>query len=138
MDFYRPALHIMRKMNNEGKLNDVQRLFFAPTKPVEELYDYTLDPFCLTNIAEREDMQALKAELRAKMDEWQKANIDHGVLDRYTRVLPEDRKEENRQRYYVKRYKPEEWKKITEGAICDKYDIWKTEMVEFKRLNSAK
>lgn len=138
MDFYRPALHIMRKMNSEGTLNDAQRLYFAPTKPAEELYDYTLDPFCLTNIAEREDMQAVKAELSAKMDQWQSANTDHGVLDRYTRVLADDRKEENRQRYYLMHHKPEEWKKITEGAICDKYDIWKTELLELKNRNRAK
>ncbi|MDE6871332.1 MAG: hypothetical protein K2J62_04310 [Bacteroidales bacterium] len=50
-EFYRPALHVMRKLRDEGKLDEAQMLFFAKSKPVEELYDYLVDPFCLHNLA---------------------------------------------------------------------------------------
>ena len=51
LEFYRPAVHIMRKLNEEGKLNEAQKQFFAPTKPVEELYDLQKDPEELHNLA---------------------------------------------------------------------------------------
>lgn len=43
----------VRKLRDEGKLDEAQMLFFAESKPVEELYDYLADPFCLHNLAER-------------------------------------------------------------------------------------
>ena len=50
LEFYRPALHIMRKLNKEGKLTDIQKLFFSPHKPFEELYNLKEDPFELKNL----------------------------------------------------------------------------------------
>ena len=51
LEFYRPAVHIMRKLNEEGKLTADQKFFFAPTKPVEELYDLQNDPEEVHNLA---------------------------------------------------------------------------------------
>jgi hypothetical protein len=39
-----PTMRVWRKWNAEGKLNAAQRLFFAPAKPREELYDCSADP----------------------------------------------------------------------------------------------
>ncbi len=36
LEFYRPAVHIMRALNKEGKLNENQKPFFEPTKPIYE------------------------------------------------------------------------------------------------------
>lgn len=137
-DFYRPALHVMRTLRDEGKLNDVQLLFFAETKPYEELYDYVSDPYCIHNIVDDPAMKDVLEDLRARMDAWQAQYPDKGVADRYERVLPENRREENRQRYYVKKYHPEEWKKLQDGEICDKYDLWKVEMKALKAKNGGK
>ncbi|RKR12158.1 arylsulfatase A-like enzyme [Maribacter vaceletii] len=51
LEFYRPAVHVMRKLNKEGKLNEKQKFFFNPEKPAEELYHLSKDPMELTNLA---------------------------------------------------------------------------------------
>lgn len=50
-EFYRPALHIMRKLKAEDKLTANEKLFFAPTKPREELYNLQTDPEEFHNLA---------------------------------------------------------------------------------------
>lgn len=133
-EFYRPALHVMRKLRDEGKLDEAQMLFFAESKPVEELYDYLADPFCLHNLAGEPEMLGVLNEMRGLMDSWQAVYPDRGIEDRLTRKLAEDRLDENRPRPYVQKYYPEEWKKIEEGEIVDKYDIWK---IEQKKMREA-
>ncbi|MCG9793711.1 sulfatase family protein [Flavobacterium algicola] len=66
LEFYRPAVHIMRKLNEEGKLNEAQKPFFAKTKPVEELYDLEKDPEELHNLAFDKKYSKTLAELRKK------------------------------------------------------------------------
>ena len=73
-------------------------------------------------------------EMRGLMDSWQAVYPDRGIEDRLTRKLAEDRLDENRPRPYVQKYYPEEWKKIEEGEIVDKYDIWK---IEQKKMREA-
>lgn len=67
IDFYRPALHVMRKLNLAGKLSDPQKLFFMRIKPREELYDLQRDPEELHNLAEdprhAEVLHRLRADL---------------------------------------------------------------------------
>lgn len=66
LEFYRPAVHIMRKLNAEGKLNEAQKPFFAKAKPVEELYDLQKDPEELHNLATDKKYSKTLVELRAK------------------------------------------------------------------------
>lgn len=51
LEFYRPAVHVMRTLYKEGKLNENQKPFFEATKPKEELYDMKNDPHQLNNLA---------------------------------------------------------------------------------------
>lgn len=51
LEFYRPAVHVMRTLYKEGKLNKDQKPFFEPQKPAEELYNLKADPFQLNNLA---------------------------------------------------------------------------------------
>lgn len=51
LEFYRPAVHIMRELNAGGKLLPLQALFFSATKPAEELYNLIEDPYELNNLA---------------------------------------------------------------------------------------
>jgi len=55
LEFYRPAVHTMRKMKFEGKLNADEAYFFSPTKPTEELYDLENDPHELNNLAKEKE-----------------------------------------------------------------------------------
>lgn len=135
MDFYRPAIHIMRKMNQRGELNYAQSLFFADHKPLEELYDYRNDPFCINNLAQNPDFAEVLSRMRGYMKEWNSTYPDLGIEDCNTRVLDSSRLDENRPRYFAKKYHPDEWAEIENGAICDKYDLWKAEMKAAKNRN---
>ncbi len=65
LEFYRPALHVMRQLNSEGKLNAKESYFFSKTKPVEELYDLTTDPDETLNLATDPKYVAILKQFRA-------------------------------------------------------------------------
>lgn len=65
-----PTANVWRKWNEEGKLNDVQKLWMAPTKPKEELYDTETDPHEVKNLADSPAHQEKLKELRAALDKW--------------------------------------------------------------------
>lgn len=68
LDFYRPAVHIMRSLNKEGMLSDDQVQFFSSTKPSEELYDVQKDPFELNNLVENPEFASKLEAMRAKTE----------------------------------------------------------------------
>ncbi len=74
------TMQAWRRANAEGKLNDVQKLFFAPTKPQEELYDTEADPFEVKNLADDPHYADKLAELRAACEEWIKGTNDKGAV----------------------------------------------------------
>lgn len=59
-----------REANAAGKLNAVQALFFAPTKPKEELYDCEADPFEVNNLVADPKLADKLTELRTELDRW--------------------------------------------------------------------
>jgi arylsulfatase A-like enzyme len=67
IDFYRPAIHIMRKLNLENKLSDIQRPFFTQVKPSEELYDLQKDPEELHNLAGNSAFSSVLKRLRSEL-----------------------------------------------------------------------
>jgi len=71
LEFYRPAVHVMRALKEEGHLNKDQEFFFGPEKPAEELYDLLEDPHELNNLAENPDYSDIRNDLRAKLEEWE-------------------------------------------------------------------
>lgn len=66
LEFYRPAVHVMRTLKKEGKLNEAQVFFFQDAKPVEELYDLKNDPYELINLAQDSKYVKELAEMRSK------------------------------------------------------------------------
>ena len=74
------TMQVWRQWNAEGKLNDAQKLFFAPTKPKEELYDTEADPFEIRNVAADPTNAAKLADLRAACDEWLAKTNDMGAV----------------------------------------------------------
>jgi uncharacterized sulfatase len=75
-----PILKEWRRLAFDGKLNDVQRQFFAKTKPKEELYDLETDPHEIRNLAGSPDNQKVLAELRGALDRWMADTKDLGGI----------------------------------------------------------
>ena len=79
---YRLQQDMMKELldlKEKGELNEVQMKWFIPKKPVEELYDITVDPWELNNLA---DVPAYKNQLekmRIEMNNWLKRADDKGA-----------------------------------------------------------
>jgi arylsulfatase A-like enzyme len=67
LEFYRPALHVMRQLQKEGKLTPEQAFFLVPHKPEEELYDLQNDPHELVNLAGSDAHRAILQELKTEL-----------------------------------------------------------------------
>jgi uncharacterized sulfatase len=75
-----PTMREWRRLHSQGKLNAVQDLFFAPTKPAEELYDVQSDPDEVRNLAGDPRYRAKLEELRATLDRWTAETKDLGAV----------------------------------------------------------
>jgi arylsulfatase A-like enzyme len=109
-EFYRPALHIMRKLKMEDRLSSAEEVFFVPFKAKEELYDLKKDPFELNNLAGNPSYAKLLAELRAKLSAEEAAMTPSVVRYEHTpggapAVLE-----------WVKQTKPELYRQMLEGV----------------------
>ncbi|GGF49314.1 sulfatase family protein [Echinicola rosea] len=78
-----PMLAEMNVMYLEGKLNEDQAKFFAPTKPEFELYHISRDPYELQNLAYEKEYGAIKDTLLAELYEWRKSIHDQGVSQEF-------------------------------------------------------
>jgi len=80
---YRDQMGLMKellRLDQEGGLDEIQRLWFRKTKPVEELYDTREDPFEVNNLAGLPDQQAKLEELRLAHEKWVDETGDLGML----------------------------------------------------------
>ncbi len=75
-----PTMQVWRRWHAEGKLNAAQKLFFAPTKPKEELYDVQADPDEVRNLAGLPQHEAKLQELRTVLDRWIIDTKDLGAI----------------------------------------------------------
>lgn len=131
LEFHRPAIHVMRTLNEQGKLLPAQSAFMATSKPLEELYDLRNDPDELNNLASDPAYSEALADMRARMNDWQTKNRDMGLEDKDSRT-PEDALEI---REYLQAERPDVWEYITEGNVIDNYKELKGESDKFFRKN---
>lgn len=75
-----PTMRVWREWNAAGRLQGSQRLFFALTKPPEELYDLDTDPHELRNLAGESEHDTKLKELRAALDQWMTETKDLGAV----------------------------------------------------------
>ncbi len=61
-------------------LDDIQLLFFRPEKPVEELYDTSVDPHEVRNLAGSADHQEILKRMRAELERWMSETKDLGLV----------------------------------------------------------
>ena len=72
-------LQTLRSLHEAGKLSALQeKLLFSPTRPPEELYEWTRDRWQLTNLADQPKHQQTLAQLRARLDQWMVDTHDQG------------------------------------------------------------
>ena len=69
-----------RRLNAEGKLTGPSALFFRPTKPPEELYDTSVDPVEINNLAESAEHRPTLERFRGELKKWMDQIHDPGPL----------------------------------------------------------
>ena len=86
-----PTMQVMRLYNkcekslgsgcvNMGALKGPEKLFFLPVKPTEELYDTTVDPHEVNNLANSSNHQGVMKEMRTALKNWMKHTEDLGLI----------------------------------------------------------
>lgn len=68
----------LRVLYDSGKLNAVQSLHLAETRPKEELYDLSSDPFEINNLASNPRYADRIKEFRATLKSWEVSTNDQG------------------------------------------------------------
>jgi arylsulfatase A-like enzyme len=110
LEFYRPALHVMRKLNEEGKLNEAQQLFFEPVKPAEELYDLKNDPQELHNLAEDSHYSFVLKKMRKETVEYDQQTVSNSSVFHPDAAVSVELLE------WVKTDKPELYQQMLDGV----------------------
>lgn len=70
----------LRELHAAGKLSPLaEQLLFSPTRPAEELYEWTTDRWQVKNLASDPKHAKTLAELRSRLDRWIVETKDHGA-----------------------------------------------------------
>jgi N-sulfoglucosamine sulfohydrolase len=75
-----PIMQELYRLNDENKLDKIQKLWFRKTRDPEELYDCEADPFHLNNLAKHPEYKKDLKRLREVLDEWQIRTKDLGGI----------------------------------------------------------
>ena len=75
-----PTMQEWRRLHRAGELEGAQQLFFAETKPREELYDTEQDPHEIRNLAADPAYGAKLKQMRQALDEWMHETDDLGEI----------------------------------------------------------
>lgn len=74
-----PTMQELRRLHAAGDLAGPAALFMADAKPVEELYDLTVDPECVHNVADDPRHAAARGRLAGLLDDFLAAAPDLGA-----------------------------------------------------------
>lgn len=74
----KPWMQPLRDLHKAGKLNAAQALQLAETRPEEELYDLSADPFEIRNLAAMPEQQQRLARFRRLLAAWEADTGDRG------------------------------------------------------------
>ena len=90
LEFYRPAVHAMRKLYAQGQLNSDEAYFFQPSKPNEELYNLINDPNQLDNLALKSEYSNVLDSLRQITKTYENSLVP--VSSEYEPIIVEGKK----------------------------------------------
>ena len=88
----------------EGKLNNIQSLWFARVRPPEELYDVKADPHNINNLATNPRYANTLKEMRTLQTQWGEDTKDQGLLNEdevYRRIYPNGVQPKTNRPYYT-------------------------------------
>lgn len=71
-------IQALRECHTSGNMNEAQKLIMRETRPKEELYDLTVDPHELNNLAGDPDHAEKLAEMRGLLETWMEETGDMG------------------------------------------------------------
>jgi len=91
-------LQTMRKLHEEGKLNELQDRIFNPTRPTEELYELKSDPFETKNLATDPKYAHQLSKLRKTLYDWMIETKDLGLIPE---PIAEDLGKKYGNKYYI-------------------------------------
>ena len=124
LDLNRPALHVMRRLDREGRLSEEERIFLQPRKPVEELYDLGSDPHEMRNLANDPVYSKTLERMRGYEADWLENHRDQGLEDLGKRQVEKVLKA-HLVRDALKKDYPELWKRIESGEIVKTKSLMK-------------
>jgi arylsulfatase A-like enzyme len=75
----KPWMPVLRDLDRQGKLNEVQQLVTAKTRPAEELYNLSADPFEINNLADNVQYKEVLSQLRSDLEGWIAETGDKGI-----------------------------------------------------------
>ena len=71
----------LQERHKEGKLSpELAKMYFAPTRPMFELFDLEADPAELKNLVETKEYAAIERDLKAALQEWMILQRDYVPL----------------------------------------------------------
>ncbi|KAA5543844.1 sulfatase-like hydrolase/transferase [Roseiconus nitratireducens] len=70
----------LRRGHEAGKLTEVADAYFAPSKPVEELYDCDADPHEINNLADDQAYADVLQRMRSAHRDWVRQTADLGLI----------------------------------------------------------
>ena len=81
-----PTYWVMKQLHQNGELNETQSYLMNPTRPAEELYDLSVDPHEINNLASSEAHQEILTGLRQELHRWQSHIGDLGHIPEHPAV----------------------------------------------------
>ncbi|MGB1130492.1 MAG: sulfatase family protein [Haloferula sp.] len=87
---HKPWMQSLRDLSKAGKLNATQSLLLAETRPTEELYDLSIDPFEIDNLAAQPDHNEQLEEFRKLLAQWESESNDRGRTPEATAMYDSD------------------------------------------------
>jgi len=75
----KPWMSVLHQLDQQGKLTESQKLITAKTRPTEELYDLSVDPYEIHNLADNKSYATHLNTLRDVLYKWIRETGDQGM-----------------------------------------------------------